>query len=100
MILFLHLFKISIRPGWVERFVGPHKSHQFFRIGKINDVVRITGNHFHDLYLFPADLKIDYFIRSDLTKPDQAMTAHHHEFLILGMMPVLAFRYPRFGDID
>ena len=83
----------------IERFVGPHEGHQFFGVRKVDDVVGVSGDHFHHFDLLAADLEVDHLVRPDLTQPDQTVTTHHHKFFILGVMPMLSLGYARLRDV-
>ena len=60
----------------------------------------ITGEHDDALYVVATYFIFDYFIGSFLSLLDKSMTTDDNELFPLGMMPVLAFDNPRFGDID
>lgn len=86
--------------GRVETLVTPHEGDEVFGFRQVDDVMRIAGNHFHNLDFIATDLNIDHLISTNLTKPDQTVAADYHELLVLGVVPVLTFGNPRFGDID
>mgnify|MGYP006998728367 CR=1 FL=1 len=56
---------------------------------RFDDVVRIAGNHLHDLHPPAAYLEADNLLRTYLAELYQTVPAHHHKLLVLAMVPVL-----------
>ena len=66
-------FSESIRGVGIEDLVCPHDRDKIFSVRKVDDIVRISGQHVNRLDPVSADLEFDYFIRANLPLPDQAV---------------------------
>ena len=87
----LNFLEIGIRAIRIEALVAPHEGHQVLRLRQVDDIMRIARYHLHHLHLVAAHLELDHLLRADFPHLDQAMAAHHHEFLVLRVMPMLPF---------
>lgn len=83
----------------VKNFICPHHRDKVLCLGKIDDVVGIAGKHVNGLYSFSTHLKFNDLVRPNLPFLNEAVTSDHNKELPLAVMPVLAFRDSRFGDI-
>ena len=90
----------------IEGFVRPHQRHQIFRFRKVDDVVRVAGQHMHRFNFVTGHFKVHHriglavFIRSDATFLDESVPRHHDEEFPLRVVPVLSFCNSRFRDVD
>ena len=50
----------------IEQLVCPHHSDKVFCLRQIDDVMRVTRQHVHGLYVVTADLKLYNIIGSNL----------------------------------
>ena len=57
----------------VKAFVCPHHGYKIFRFGKIDDVVRVAGEHMHRLDLLAADFKIQHLIQQRKIGSDEVL---------------------------
>ena len=96
----LHRLSESIRRVVIEDLVSPHDRDKVFSVGKIDDVVRISGKHVNRLDPISTDLEFDHFIRADLSFLDQAVAGDDDEELPLGIVPVLSLCDTGLGDVD
>ena len=96
----LYFLEEGVRMLRVEEFICPHKRDKVFRVGEIDDVMRIPRQHVHRLNLLSADLKLQHFIRPDLSLLNQAVTGDNDKEFPLAVVPVLALRDPGLRDID
>ena len=83
----------------VKLLVGPHDSHQVFRVAQVDNVVGVAGQHVHCLDVVTVHLEFQDFLRTDFPLLDEAMAGHYHKELPLGVVPVLALGDPRLGDV-
>ena len=83
----------------VEALVCPHDGYKIFRIGQIDDIMRVSGEHMNCLYLLAAHLEVEHFFRADLPLLDQRLAGNHNEEFPLGMMPMLTLGDSGLGDI-
>lgn len=58
VLILLKLSQISIRTFRIEALVAPHHSHQILRFAQVDNIMRITRNHFHCFNPVTADLKL------------------------------------------
>ena len=85
----LYLLKKSVGMAWVKLLVYPHQGHQILRVGQIDDVVGITGQHMNRLDLLTRNVKAEHLVAADSALLNAPATGHHDEELPLGIMPVL-----------
>ena len=83
----------------VEALVAVHHCHEIFGVRQVDDIVGITGEHVHGLYLVTAYLELDDFISTELALLYLAMTGNDDEELPLGVVPMLAFGDAGLGNV-
>ena len=89
----------------IKQFICPHQSHQILCLGKIDDIMRIPGNHMYGFHLFPGDFKaydrkgVSVFIKTYLPFLNQTMSSNDDEQFPLRMMPMLSLGDTRPADI-
>lgn len=96
----LYKFKVCIRFVRIKEFVGPHYGDQILRLGEIDDVVGVAGEHVDALDVVSTDFKLNNLIRAKLTLLNQTVSRNDDEKLPFGVVPVLTFGDAGLGDID
>ena len=97
-----HRLKESIRPPRIKHLIAIHHRHQILRLRKIDDIVRVPGQHMHCLNLVTGNLPLQHLPLRIIQIPllNQSVTFHHNKLLKLGIVPMLPLRNPRLRDIE
>ena len=98
----LYWVEERIRVSRIKDLVAIHHRDEVLRVGEVDDVVRIAGQHVDALDVVARDLELDDlpFGVVEVALLDEAVATDHDEEFPLGVMPVLTLGDARLGDVD
>lgn len=94
--------KERIRVRRIKDLVAIHHRDEVLRVGEVDDVVRIAGQHVDALDVVARDLEFDDlpFGVVQVALLDEAVTGDYDKELPLGIVPMLPLGDARLGDVD
>ena len=86
----------------IKDFIAIHHRDEVLRVGEVDDVVRIAGQHVDALDIVTRDFKFNHLALGvvQVALLDEAVATDHDEKLPLGVVPVLSLGDARLADVD